>query len=123
MNVYLAFAVSHALSQGFYIRQGLPLVNGKLNAKAFKPATKEPMKVRGNFQMSASSRVSNEGLVILHFQLVGMNLAGSLARLLHEYMRSYLDEKSLVYEEITFNLESNVEEHGRTLKSLARRVK
>jgi hypothetical protein len=124
VDAYLAFTASH-LSQGFYIQQGLPLVDGKLNVKAFKPATENPIQVRGNFQMTASSRVRNEGLVILHFLLVGLDPAGSPARLLKEYMCCYLDKGSLLYEEITFDLGNDalIREYHQTLKSLERRIK
>jgi hypothetical protein len=112
-------------SQGFYTQHGLPRLDGKLNPKAFKPATTTPIQVHGTFQMAASSQVSKEGLVILHFLLAGMDSAGSPARLLGEYMHSYLDEESLLYQEITFDLSSDtlVKNYHQRLRSLARDIK
>jgi hypothetical protein len=83
------------------------MVDEKLNAAAFYSATTTPLKVNGRFQMTTQSLPSHEPLVIIHFSLAGMQVAGSPAKILAEYMSAFLSSDHLKYQEITFDLSTD----------------
>lgn len=72
--------------------------------------------------MTATSRVSRESLLILHFLLKGMDSAGSPAKILYEYMSNFVDRSSLRYEEIFFDISdpSKMAIHAQKMRMLSR---
>ena len=102
--------------QGFYTLSGPDIIDGKLNVKVFHAAIPEYLKVKGQFQMTAASQVSNEGLIVLHFILHGMESSGSPAKILVEYMKGFLPTDLLMYEEIVIDLSTASLVHAHTMK-------
>ena len=56
--------------------------------------------------MTAASRVSGEGLLILHFILSSIDSVGSPAKILEQYMANFVGASNLHYEEIVFDISS-----------------
>ena len=104
--------------------KGLDIIDGKPDMATLRPAFAQPLKVAGNFQMTVSSRVSNKGLLVLHFLLKGMDPAGTPARILADYMRSYLGDEVLQYEEVVFDLANDIliSLHAEYMKSLVHKM-
>src|SRR5882672_6721515 len=62
-----------------------------------------------------------DDLLILHFILQCLDSNGSPAHLLYQYMQGFIHCSKVVYEEISFNLESfeQVVNHGHTMNEMA----
>jgi hypothetical protein len=53
------------------------------------------------YQMTSKSRVVNQSLLLLHFVLEGIDLAGCPPRLVHAFLSGFLSPSHLRFEEIT----------------------
>jgi len=94
----------HSL-QGYYFRP-MSEAAGKPEPSLLKPGIDSPMKVPGQFQMTSQSQVSTDDLLILHFILQCLDSIGSPPHLLYQYMQGFIHTSGVVYEEISFNLET-----------------
>jgi len=65
---------------------------------------KEPLVIQGDYQLTASSQVVAEPLLLIHFILASIDLKGNPARLSAELLTSFLPAKSFVYKEVVFDL-------------------
>jgi hypothetical protein len=84
------------------------MVDGNPNAAALSPFHGSVLKVKGHFPMAAKAQVINEGLTIINLHLSGLQLDGSPAKILFEYMSAFLTPLDLVYKEIAFDLPTDV---------------
>jgi len=112
----------HSL-QGYYVRP-MSEATGKLEPSLLKPGIDSPMKVPGQFQMTSQSQVSMDDLLILHFILQCLDGIGSPPHLLYQYMQGFIHASGVVYEEISFNLETleQVINHGHAMNKMAQRL-
>ena len=110
--------------KGFYIRSNTSLLEiaGKLNPAALRPLEAAPLKVTGNFQMTAHSQVIYEGTTILHLLSEGINASGSPARIMAEHLSAALGPEDFLFEEIRFNLSTPalVCSHGHRLREIVK---
>src|SRR5882672_3419576 len=65
-----------------------------------------------------------DDLLVLHFILQCLDGNGSLAHLLYQYMKGFIHPSEVVYEEITFKLETleQVVNHGHTINEMAQHL-
>lgn len=70
--------------------------------------------------MTSKSRVVNQPLLLLHFALEGINLAGFPPRLVHSFLSGFLSPSHLRFEEITISLgtEAEVEAFRKRMQTL-----
>ena len=68
---------------------------------------KEPLVIRGDYQLTASSQVLAEPLLLLHFILASIDPKGSPARISAELLSGFLPEESFVYKEFIFDLSTD----------------
>ena len=110
----------HSL-QGYYVRP-MSEASGKQEPSLLKPGIDSPMKVQGQFQMTSRSQVCMDDLLVLHFILQCLDGNGSPAHLLYQYMQAFIHPSEVVYEEITFNLETleQVINHGHTMNEMTK---
>jgi hypothetical protein len=125
MLVYCMFFVSQLLNnfKGFYTTARKPFTaEGNLNPKSFSAFLTTPLQVRGDFQLTAHSRMSSEKLLMVHFVLDGMSVVGSPCHGLAEYIRVFRDSTNFHFEEIVFNFASDVlkDNHRQKLQMLSR---
>jgi len=112
----------HSL-QGYYVRL-MSEAAGKPEPSLLKPGIDSPMKEPGQFQMTSQSQVSTDDLLILHFILQCLDGIGSPLHLLYQYMQGFIHASGVVYEEISFNLETleQVINHGHAMKEMAQHL-
>jgi hypothetical protein len=60
--------------------------------------------IKGSYQMTASSQILAEPLLLLHFKLISISPRGNPARTASEMLQGYLLEGSFDYREIEFDL-------------------
>lgn len=70
--------------------------------------------------MTSKSRVVNQSLLLLHFVLEGIDLAGCPPRLVHAFLSGFLSPSHLRFEEITVCLgtEAEVEAFRKRMQTL-----
>jgi hypothetical protein len=68
---------------------------------------KQPLVIRDEYQLTASSQVVAEPLLLLHFILSSIDPKGSPARISAELLSGFLPEESLVYKELVFDLSTD----------------
>jgi len=68
---------------------------------------KEPLVIRGDYQLTASSQVLAEPLLLLHFILASIDPKGNPARISAELLSGFLPEESFVYKEVIFDLSTD----------------
>jgi len=112
----------HSL-QGYYVRP-MSEAAGNPEPSLLKPGIDSPMKVQGQFQMTSQSQVSTDDLLVLHFILQSLDGIGSPPHLLYQYMQGLIHASGVVYEEISFNLETleQVVNHGHAMNEMAQRL-
>ncbi|KIM72929.1 hypothetical protein PILCRDRAFT_15697 [Piloderma croceum F 1598] len=71
------------------------------------PVLKQPLVIRDEYQLTASSQVVAEPLLLLHFILSSIDPKGSPARISAELLSGFLPEESLVYKELVFDLSTD----------------
>src|SRR5882724_11540833 len=118
MNRYSRGAIFHTMSvpdldvtylthfhslQGYYVWP-MSEAAGKPEPSLLKPGIDSPMKVPG--QMTSQSQVSTDDLLVLHFILQCLDGIRSPPHLLYQYMQGFIHASGVVYEEISFNLET-----------------
>src|SRR5882724_13116225 len=138
MNGYSRGAIFHTMSvpdldvtylthfhslQGYYFRP-MSEASGKPEPSLLKPGIDIPMKVQGQFQMTSQSQVSTDDLLVLHFILQCLDGIGSPPHFLYQYMQGFIHASGVVYEEISFNLETfeQVVNHGHAMNKMAQRL-
>lgn len=96
-----------------------------MSLATLKPFFEYPLQLTGQFQMTAQSHVSNEGLTILHFILDTLDSTGSPAKLMVEFMGAYLAPSLILYEEIPVNFSdrAKIALHGRKIRELANKIR
>jgi hypothetical protein len=60
--------------------------------------------MQGDYQLTASSQLLADPLLILHFVLVSISSRGNPARLVSEVLGGFLPEQSFAYKEVVFDL-------------------
>lgn len=65
---------------------------------------KEPLVIQGDYQLTASSQVIAQPLLLLHFILASIDPKGHPARISAEILSAFLPADSFVYKEVVFNL-------------------
>ena len=60
--------------------------------------------IQGDYQLTASSQVVAEPLLLLHFILASIDPKGNPARISAELLSGFLSEESFVYKEFVFDL-------------------
>ncbi|KIM77371.1 hypothetical protein PILCRDRAFT_12012 [Piloderma croceum F 1598] len=68
------------------------------------PMSKQPLVIQGDYQLTASSQVVAQPLLLLHFILASIEPKGHPARISAELLSAYLPADSFVYKEVVFNL-------------------
>jgi hypothetical protein len=63
--------------------------------------------IQGEYQLTASSQVVAEPLLLLHFILSSIDPKGSPARISAELLSGFLPEESFVYKELIFDLSTD----------------
>ena len=58
----------------------------------------------GNYQLTSSSQILADSLLVLHFVLISISPKGNPARMISEMLGGFLSEESFAYEEIVFDL-------------------
>jgi hypothetical protein len=83
-------------------------------------ALTKPLKIQGNYQMSAWPQVIGEPLLVLHFILDTIEAASNPARVVHELLKTWLPGNSLRYEEIRFDFsdEDQIESYDAAIQRL-----
>jgi hypothetical protein len=89
---------SYTFQQGFYKGALSP------HPEAWTPALKEPLVIQADYQLTASSQVVAESLVLLHFILANIRPQGNPARTASELLTAFLPDESFMYKEIVFDL-------------------
>ena len=64
----------------------------------------EPVKIQDEYQLTASSQVVSESLLLLHFMLASIPPGGNPARIASELLTTFIPNESFKYEEIVFDL-------------------
>src|SRR5882724_4462130 len=74
--------------------------------------------------MTSQYQVSTDDLLILHFILQCLDGIGSPPHLLYQYMQGFIHASGVVYEEISFNLETldQVINHGHAMNKMAQHL-
>lgn len=92
------YVTPYTFTQGFY--------EGVLgpNPESWTPALKEPLVVQADYQLTATSQVVSESLVLLHFILSNIRPQGNPARTASELLTAFLPDESFMYKEIIFDL-------------------
>jgi hypothetical protein len=65
---------------------------------------KQPLVIQGDYQLTASSQVIAQPLLLLHFILASIDPKGHPARISAEILSAYLPMDSFVYKEVVFDL-------------------
>jgi hypothetical protein len=71
------------------------------------PVLKSSIRIQGDYQLTASSQLLADPLLVIHFVLVSIPSRGNPARLISEVLGGFLPEQSFAYEEIVFDLGSD----------------
>ena len=58
----------------------------------------------GNYQLTSSSQILADFLLVFHFVLISISPKGNLARMILEMLGGFLSEELFAYEEIVFDL-------------------
>jgi hypothetical protein len=64
----------------------------------------KPVEIQDEYQLTASSQVVSESLLLLHFILASIPRGGNPARIASELLTAFIPNKSFKYEEIVFDL-------------------
>jgi hypothetical protein len=102
------------LEQGFYDS------GEKSSSTSFKPAGETSLKLAGPFQMTFSSEVNSEPLLLIHLLPVEQSTAGSIPRLLYEFLSPFFTNNTLHIDEINYCLsdENEAIEHVKKIVNL-----
>jgi hypothetical protein len=87
--------------QGFYKGDPSLLVQP---SETWDSVLGSPLLIAGDYQLSASSQILADPLLVLHFVLVSINAKGNPARIISEMLSGYLPDQSFAFEEIIFDL-------------------
>jgi hypothetical protein len=68
---------------------------------------KQPLTIQGDYQLTTTSQIVAEPLLLLHFILTSINPRGNLARTSTELLAAFLLTESFVYKEVVFDLTTN----------------
>jgi hypothetical protein len=68
------------------------------------PVLKNPLRIKGSYELTSRSRVLVQSLLILHFRMSSIEPGGPAA-IINQYMQPFLRD-ALSYHEISFNLSS-----------------
>jgi hypothetical protein len=81
------------------------------------------VQLRGKYNMTASSRIYTAPFLILHYVLEGIDVRGSPAVLLAQYLQPYFRDRLLAYEEVVFSVstEEEARRHERSMTTLIRK--
>lgn len=72
---------------------------------SWKPVfPKTPLLIGGDYQLTSSSQVLADPLLVLHFILVSISPKGNPARIISELLGGFLLDDSFLYEEIVFDV-------------------
>ena len=87
---------------------------------AWIKALKEPLLVKGDYQLTSKLHVLNTRILILHFVLSSIGTAG-LTVLIYEYLKGFLSDR-VKYHEVTFDLGADgaVDAHAATMSALVK---
>ena len=68
-----------------------------LNPGLFRPIWPKPLEVIGNFQMTSTSEINSNKVLLIHLLPEGETTAGSIPRLLQEFLLPFLDNNVYLY--------------------------
>ena len=71
------------------------------------PVLKSSIRIQGDYQLTASSQLLADPLLVLHFVLISINPKGNPARIVSELLSGFLLDQSFVYEEVVFDLSTD----------------
>ena len=77
-------------------------MNNPLNS--WKPVLPSALHTKGNYQLTSSSQVLADPLLVLHFILNSISLKGNPACMISEMLSAFLLDDSFLYKEIVFNV-------------------
>jgi hypothetical protein len=84
--------------QGFYHKLTDHQLSETLSPGLFRPIWPKPLEVIGNFQMMFTSEINSDKVLLIHLLPEGETAAGSIPRLLQEFLLPFLDDNVYLYE-------------------------